>query len=75
VGLAINPKISRVQGDNSMRNASYNMARRTWKKDNVERMEAQRTSTKKLGHSQKLWFIHEAYLTVHGMIESDMVYG
>ena len=25
----------------------------TWKKDNVERMEAQRTSTEKLGHSQK----------------------
>jgi hypothetical protein len=39
-----------------MRSASYNMERRaheTWKEDNVERMEAQSTSTEKLGHSQK----------------------
>jgi hypothetical protein len=40
----------------SMRNDSYNMEIReneTWKKDNVEIMEAQRTSTEKLGHSHK----------------------
>jgi hypothetical protein len=39
-----------------MRSASYSMERRahvTWKEDNVERMEAQSTSTKKSGHSQK----------------------
>jgi hypothetical protein len=36
-----------------MRNTSYNMERREWKKDNVERMEAQRTSVEKQRHSQK----------------------
>jgi hypothetical protein len=28
-----------------MRNDSYNMRRRTWKKDNVENMEVERKST------------------------------
>jgi hypothetical protein len=28
-----------------MRNASYEMERREWKRDNVERMEVERTST------------------------------
>jgi hypothetical protein len=40
----------------SMRNDSYNMEIRsneTWNNDNVEIMEDQRTSTKKLGHSQR----------------------
>jgi hypothetical protein len=39
-----------------MRNASYYMARReneAWKKDNIERMEAQNTSAEKPRHFQK----------------------
>jgi hypothetical protein len=30
-----------------MRNDSYNMGRRSWKKENIERMEDERTSTQR----------------------------
>jgi hypothetical protein len=56
-----------------MRNASYNMERReneTWKKDNVERMEAQRTSTEKLGHSQK-WMKKTEQLDMNEGIKNE----
>jgi hypothetical protein len=36
-----------------MRNAPYEMERRAWKRDNVERMEVERTSTQRIGYS--LW--------------------
>jgi len=55
-----------------MRKASYNMERRenqTWKKDNVERMEAQRTSTEKLRHSQK-WIKKTKHLDMNEGIKN-----
>jgi hypothetical protein len=56
-----------------MRNTSYFMERReneAWKKDKVERMEAQKTSVKKLEHFQK-WMKNTKQLDMNEGIDNE----
>jgi hypothetical protein len=56
-----------------MRNGSYNMKKReneTWKTYNIERMEAQRTSTEKPRHFQK-WMKRTEQLDMNENIKNE----
>jgi hypothetical protein len=52
-----------------MRNASYNMTRRvneTWKKDEVARIDDQRTKVERPGHSQ-MWIEKTKHVNISGV--------
>jgi len=56
-----------------MKNASYEMTRRAWKKDNVKMMEVERTSTQRTRHSQK-WMKKNEQLDMNEGIRNQEIF-